>query len=48
MLLGKNSCEAKYQLLINKLEQTGLKHCKDLEAFVEYSNDMNDSYEHID
>ena len=35
---------AKYQFLINKNESTGLKHCNDLEAFIEWSNDMQVVY----
>ena len=35
-------------MLIKKLEQTGLKHCKNLEAFIGYSDDINDSYENVD
>ena len=30
--------EAKYQLLINKHEDTGLKHYNDFKAFIGYSN----------
>ena len=39
--------EAKYQLLINKQESSGLKYCKDSKAFIEYSNDMGDIYKNI-
>ena len=38
----KDSYEAKYQLLINKQESTGLQHLNDPKAFIEYSNDMQD------
>ena len=41
---AKNPCKAKFQLLTNKRESTGLKHCKDPKAFIEYSNDMDDIY----
>ena len=34
--------EAKFQLLINKQEISGLKHFNDSKAFIEYSNDMDD------
>ena len=44
----KNPDEAKYQFLINKRESTGLKHFNDPEAFIEYSNDMQDVYKNID
>ena len=36
--------EAKYLLLINEKESTGLKHLNDSKAFIEYSNDMDDIY----
>ena len=32
--------DAKYQILINERESTGLKHLNDSKAFIEYSNDM--------
>ena len=37
--------EEKYQYLINKREQAGIKN--DPHAFIEYSNDMNDVLEDI-
>ena len=43
-LYAKDAYEAKYQLLINKRESTGLKHFNDPKAFIEYSNDMQDVY----
>ena len=43
-LNAKYPYEAKYQFLINKNESTGLKHCNDLEAFIEWSNDMQVVY----
>ena len=43
-MFGKDPYEAKYQLLINKRECTGLKYLNDSKAFVEYSNDMADIY----
>ena len=36
----KRPIRSKYQYLINKCEKVGLKHCDDPEAFIEYSNDM--------
>ena len=39
---AKDQDEAKYQLLINKRESTGLKYLNDSKAFIEYSNDMGD------
>ena len=34
--------------LINKRENTGLKHFNDCKVFIEYSNDMNDIYKNIE
>ena len=48
MLCAKEPYEAKYQLLINKQEGTGLKCCKDSKAFIGYSNDINDICKNID
>ena len=47
-LYAKDPYEAKYQFLINKTENIGLKHFDDLKAFIEYSNDMQDVYKNID
>ena len=48
-LYAKDPNEAKYQLLINKLESTGLKHLNDSKAFfIEYSNDIYDIYKDIE
>ena len=47
-LYAKDSYEAKYQYLINKREKLGLKHYDDPKAFMEYSNDMQDIYKHIE
>ena len=43
----KDLFEAKYQLLINQHESVGLKEYNDSEAFVEYSNDMDDIYKNV-
>ena len=43
----KEPYEAKYQLLINKTENTGLKYFNDSKAFTEYSNDSHDIYKNI-
>ena len=43
-LYAKDLYEKKYQLLINKREEVGLKHYDDPKAFIEYSNDMHDVY----
>ena len=37
-----------YQFLIDKTENTGLKHFNDSKAFIEYSNDMDDIYKNIE
>ena len=34
--------------MIKKRENVGVKHCNDLNAFIECSNTMNDVYENID
>ena len=47
-LYAKDPYEAKYQLLINKRESTGLKYFNDSKAFIEYSNDMDDIYKNIE
>ena len=47
-LFAKDPHEAKYQLLINKRENTGLKYLSDSKAFIEYSNDMDDIYKNIE
>ena len=47
-LYAKDPFEAKYQLLINKRENTGLKYLNDPKAFNEYSNDMHNVYKNID
>ena len=43
----KDPYEAKYQLLINKRESTGLKYFNDPKTFIEYLNDMDDIYKII-
>ena len=47
-LYAKDSYEAKYQILINKTESTGLKYFNDPKAFIEYSNDMQHVYINIE
>ena len=47
-LYKKDPYEAKYQLLNNKRENTGLKHFNNPKAFVEYSDDMQDVYKNIE
>ena len=47
-LYAKDPYEAKYQYLIKKREKVGLDYFKDLKAFMEYSNDMEDVYKNIE
>ena len=46
-LYAKDTDEKKYQFLINKREQAGIKNLNDPHAFIEYSNDMNDVLDDI-
>ena len=46
-LYAKDPYEDKYQFLINKRENIGLKNLNDPKAFIEYSNDMQDVYKNI-
>ena len=46
-LYAKDTDEKKYQYLIHKREQAGIKNLNDPHAFIEYSNDMNDVLEDI-
>ena len=46
-LYTKDNDEEKYQYLINKREQVGIKNLNDPHVFMEYSNDMNDVLENI-
>ena len=39
--------EPKYEYLINKREQAGMKNLNDPKAFIEYSDDMNDALDNI-
>ena len=47
-LYTKDPFEAKYQFLINKRENVGLKHYNNLKDFIEYSNDLQDVYKNIE
>ena len=40
-LYAKDKHEPKYEYLINKREQAGIKNLNDPQAFIEYSDDMN-------
>ena len=46
-LYAKDTDEKKYQFLINKREQAGIKNLNDPHAFIEYSNDMDDVLDDI-
>ena len=46
-LYAKDLHEPKYEYLINKREQTGIKNLNDPHAFIEYSDDMNDLLDDI-
>ena len=47
-LYAKVPYEAKYQVLINKRESTGLKNFNDPKAFIVYSNNMQDVFKNIE
>ena len=46
-LYAKDLHESKYEYLINKREQAGIKNLNDPHAFIEYSDDMNDVLDDI-
>ena len=46
-LYEKDIHEAKYEYLINKIEQTGIKNLNDPHAFIEYSDDIDDVLDDI-
>ena len=43
-LYAKDPYEVKYQLLINKRENSGIKHYNDSKAFSEYLKNIDDIY----
>ena len=47
-MYAKDLSEAKYEFLIKKREDAGIKHFNDPNAFIECSNIMDDVYENID
>ena len=47
-LYVKDPYELKYQYLINKRQEVGQKHLNNPNAFVEYSNDINEVYDNIE
>ena len=46
-LYAKDIHEPKYEYLINKREQAGIKNLNDPHAFIEYADDMNDVLDDI-
>ena len=46
-LYGRDLSEPKYEYLIRKREDAGIKHVNNPNAFIEYSNTMNYFYENI-
>ena len=46
-LYAKDMHEPKYEYLINKREQAGIKNLNDSKAFIEYSDDMDDVLDDI-
>ena len=47
-LYAKDLSEPKYQLLIERHENAGIRNLNDPSAFIEYSNTMDDVYNNID
>ena len=47
-MYAKDLSEAKYEFLIKKREDAGIKHLNDSKAFAECSNTMDDVYKNID
>ena len=47
-LYGKDLSEPKYECLIKKREDAGIKHLNNSNAFIQCSNTMKDVYENID
>ena len=47
-LYAKDLSKRKYEFLIKKQENAGTKNLNDLNAFIEYSNTMDDVYKNID
>ena len=46
-LYATDLSKPKYKILIEKLEDAGIKHLNDPNAFIEYSDTMDDVYENI-
>ena len=47
-MYAKDLSEPKYQFLIKKCEDAGIKNLNNLSAFIEFSNTMEDVYNNID
>ena len=47
-LYAKDLSEPKYEYLIKNCENAGINHVNDGNAFIEYSNTMDDVYKNID
>ena len=47
-MYAKDLSEPKYEFLIKKRENAGIKHLNNSKAFIECSNTMGDVYENID
>ena len=47
-LYGKDLNDPKYEFLIKKHEDVGIKYCNDPNIFIECSNRMDDVYHNID
>ena len=47
-LYAKDLSKRKYEFLIKKRENAGTKNLNDLNAFIEYSNTIDDVYKNID
>ena len=46
-MYAKDLSEPKYEFLIKKCENAGIKHLNDPNAFIECSNTMDDVYQNI-
>ena len=47
-MYAKDLSEPKYEFLIEKREDVGIKHLNDSKAFIECSNTLDNVYENID
>ena len=44
----KDPFQSKYQLFINRREKVGVKEIKNPKAFIDYSQTIDDFYEHLE